>query len=1080
MKKSLADATSGVIRFRGVRSSPAMNRVSTRPALPLGLALALLSLASCGGGGGGGGGAGAGIIGEELAKPGGGTFFVDPNRGGSTTRLHLAEMYWGRLVDIHDVDANGLANPEPVFRDFVIGENAVSDGGNYLLDTNPITQRTRLVILRRRGFPDNGTGTFDELLRQAARGLAPVLPRGLNGAPPFSLVARNSAVVLRFDDCLNDSTNALMALLGDNPTVQIQVGPEGGRQPFLTRLLFDPNFGGIAGGAFHSTRVILDMTVSVTEAAGLVSPRPVNSVGLPASELNEPNVVVRIPTETDPAGGQFDLLTALSGAPLSRSGNGPLDTSTPTQDVVRVMRAGNAADSNGGFLLDLEPPEVLGGWDMTIDRIGPNPLGQDGFDFLADITFANICRTTPQAGAVLNTNGLFLGVSQTGSVPDSGGRVLDLRVRNLGDQPIPLDGVGALGRGLFLSTYDPAIAIPGACWLSFSPPPGALPATDVSTSVEAIVRFSEPMNRNSMSPYDTFQMVRGDSNTTITASNLVPADIGFQGDLRTFTLTPRLPLGHDPGTPDAYNVRVNAVTDLAGNGLANPLPAVNFTIDPDESEVHNGAVVMRFGSLDEIEPIGLEDFRGQFFIDTAREQIRPRPVQYTGYPADRINPVPSIMVPFPRGVQTPLSPLGSKLQTVWRYCDLGWQIKDETKYNLDVFGLSWAPIGGLVLSDFYENFEIALSHSRFQPDEDIDNNLLPKHVNSGLRGRGSNFTDNIHNDPLSPQKVVHPRDLGYRVSAANLFFAESGTRMLPFPLNRDPSVETQTYTWRDTAALGEAAPSARGVPLDIEVGAPLQLEGAFGAVARAGEVPTIGLPLLMEYRCFPTSSGVGLNSFDISLAINSSAWPAFRAYSTGGINTSGVSVIKDPDRETSPSGGYNPSTNPPGNQTRNAHDNSFYIGQLDVVTRISRVHTAWIDTRMPAPDFIQPQVLPAPQDQPVGTSILIEYRGSNGFVLEDLDMDVDESLFPFDARRLDPYGDIVVDIPDAGDNPIRWELGSTEFTGSVDYVGDGPQWSGSIDEMDGARYLQMRITFLSNIETFQSPVLSAIGLAFSE
>src|SRR5262245_46417490 len=41
-------------------------------------------------------------IGGELEKPGGGTFFLDPHHSGTGTVLHLAEMAWGRLVDIHD------------------------------------------------------------------------------------------------------------------------------------------------------------------------------------------------------------------------------------------------------------------------------------------------------------------------------------------------------------------------------------------------------------------------------------------------------------------------------------------------------------------------------------------------------------------------------------------------------------------------------------------------------------------------------------------------------------------------------------------------------------------------------------------------------------------------------------------------------------------------------------------------------------------------------------------------------------------------------------------------------------------
>jgi hypothetical protein len=113
------------------------------------------------------GGSAFGIPGQELAKPGGGTFFVDPNHGGAATRLYLAELFWARLVDVHDVDDAGRARAEPVFRDFAVRQDVQSDGGNYRLETNPITQQTRLVILRKRGAADAGRGTFDSLLRSA-------------------------------------------------------------------------------------------------------------------------------------------------------------------------------------------------------------------------------------------------------------------------------------------------------------------------------------------------------------------------------------------------------------------------------------------------------------------------------------------------------------------------------------------------------------------------------------------------------------------------------------------------------------------------------------------------------------------------------------------------------------------------------------------------------------------------------------------------------------------------------------------------------------------------------------------------
>src|SRR5262249_6601951 len=154
------------------------------------------------------------------------------------------------------------------------------------------------------------------------------------------------------------------------------------------------------------------------------------------------------------------------------------------------------------------------------------------------------------------------------------------------------------------------------------------------------------------------------------------------------------------------------------------------------------------------------------------------------------------------------------------------------------------PKGGQVISDFFENFEIRLSHSRRLPDETIDALLLPKYPNSGLI---RTFVGNILADPLSPQKIVHPRTLGYQVNSADLFVASSGTVMIPFPLNRvvpDPI----TYTWRDTAALQVGGPNGAGIPLDIEAGGPLFLEAKEGTVAGPDEVPSFGLPLLLEYR----------------------------------------------------------------------------------------------------------------------------------------------------------------------------------------------------------------------------------------
>ncbi len=1045
--------------MKTVPSSPSRFRAGI-PLVAL-LVPVLAALAGSCGSGGGGGGSGD-IPGQERPKPGGGTYFVDPNQGGEATRLHLVEVFWGRLVDVHDVDANGVQQLQPVFRDFTINENVQSDGSNYRIETNPITQKTRLVILRQRGAPDTGSGTFDSLLSQASQGLPPITPKNDDGTSPgpFSFAARNSTLMLRFDDVLSDDEEAELNLV---ETVRVLTGYPP-RTPFSARVLFDPNHGSVVRGAFHSTRVLIDLTVSEAESAGMAVPAPLNSLGLPPSLTTEntPNASLRLPTRTFPGAGQFAILRGLSGVPLSVQENGPVDLGSPTQDVVRALRAGNPADLNNGFLLDLNAPEIVGGWPLRIESVDPDPQGQDGFDFLIGATFSTVCRGAPRVGAVLNIGDSFLEVVQDGAPPDPDGAILDVRARLLADDPVT-ETAALLGNGLFLSTFDPDEPVPGGCWVSFTPQPGGFPATGVSTMSEVLVRFSEPMDPASLTPFDTFMIIRGDANTVVIATNIVVGTVNGTSDLKSFTLLPTLPFMHVAGVMDPYNVRIEGPTDLAGNDLRDPLPPVNFTLDPALPEEVNGSTVVRFNDTDEIPPIGFQDLRGQFFLDLDRGVINPRPVAIDSFPADRGNPVPSIMIPFPPGVQTPLTPLGSKLQTVWRYCDLGWQVLDETKFNMDVIGLAWAPIGGQVLSDFYEEFEIRLSHSRRLPDEAINAALLPDHPSSGLVGGPSFFTDNILNDPLSPQKVVHQRSKGYLINPADLFLASSGTIMLPYPLNRGPGSPV-TYTWRDTAVLGKAGPLGVGIPLDIEVGPPIGLENREGYVAQEGQVPSFGLPLLMEYRCYPSDSGIGLNPLDISLAVNSSATPSFRSYSSGGINTVGRPVVKNPDLELVPSGGFNPTSTPPGRRTMRSDDNSFYIGQLDAVTRISRVHTVWIDTVMAAPNFSEPIVLPRATDQPFGTQIVVDFRGATGFSADILAVSA-----PFDATQLNPYGEL-----------FRIDAnGDFQTFGTVSFLGGVATWRNGIDALDGARYLQLRITFLNNIETGLNPELSAIGIAYS-
>lgn len=1039
-------------------------------------------LGACNTGTGSGSTAMVGLAGEELAKPdGSGTFFNDFNQGGNASAVRIVALFWGRLVDVHDVDALGNPSPLPVFEDFVINETIQTDGQKWDLETNPVTQQTRLIIRRTKGAPETvpGAGTFDDLLEEASDDLAPILPKSDDPGtlPPFSFIARNAALVIQFDDLLQDNAAAQLTLPEDVKLLT-DYPPN---LPFLNkRMFFDPNHGGIGAGAFHSTRVIVDMTVSEAEAAavgsGVVG---LNSLGLPPSLssdiTNQSNVSVRIPTVANFGVGQFSILRNLSGAGLTTSNNGPVDPTVATIDVVRAMRSGNPEDANNGFLLDLNAPELLGGWQITVDNATDDPAGAAGVDFLVDITFTTPCRAQPLVDNILQLASGFFEVTVDGSLPDGSGLVQNVSVRSLSGTIGSASDL--LGGGLFQRTYDSTIfagSLQG-CWLGFAPLPGIFPASVVNPSSQVILRFSEPMDPLTVAPFDTFMMSRTDVN--LEPTDIVVADMIPSGDVKEFTLSPLLPLDHMPGSPATrYYINLDGgpggITDLAGNAPVDLPAQIFFDLDPAAPQVSNGGMVMRFSALDEIvfppSAAGQPDVRGQFLYDFGRGVLKPRPVIRSSHVADANQAVVGLMTPFAPGVQTPLSPLGSRMMTVWRYCDFGFSTEDESNQNLDVEGINWSPVGGNVVSDFYPEFEMTLAHAIRLPDEDVSTtSLLPEKPQSGLRF--SSFANNVLNDPLSPQKVVHGKGLGYVVNPLNLFVSATGTFLMPYPLNtlsNDPADHT-LYTWRDTQILSEGGQGGSGIDLGIMVTAGLATDT--GLIANQNQVPSIGLPLLMEFKCYPSESSVGLNAFNISLAITSSQLPAFRVFSTGGLNTTSVLVTKDPDIETSPSGGFNPSSVPPG-ATTPPNDPVFYIGQLDVISRVSRLHTIWLDTNDLSPDYLDPKIEPSPTDQPNGTQVILEFRGATAIGGQSSESG---NGWAFDADRIGPYGNV------RGDDG----MGVADYLGDltdITYIGDpiDDTWKPDIDNVDGAQFVQIRATFLGDTTTLLNAELSAIGLAY--
>jgi hypothetical protein len=1007
----------------------------------------------------------------DQPDPGLGSAFLigDPHFGGEASNLQLRGVFWGRLANIADQSG------DIQFEDFVISPSirdqsvfvpTVGDPVTYTLERNAVTDDFRVTI-----NAAAGTNRFKEAVLNLEADLTPVFDKSLEPSEvgPFSMVPRNAAMVLLFQDLLEphfvngswrDSSagGVVSATTGqlNKALVKVRTGypPV---DPYEARVFVDPNHGdvidrnGDGTPEFYSTRVVIASTISSFDSLVSDPPLATNSTGLPPSQVvDDTNLALRIPTTLNASIGQTAILRNAGGKALSLSGNGSTDSSTGTADVVRALRSGGTVtnDADNGFLRDEDQPRVLG--DLTV-LISTTPVVDDPQrperyripQFAFEVA---TCATSPKVGDVLTQpNGLSGIVVETGA--QSGPVINNMVV----DVIAPVGGAVIAGPAQLQTPFQPGIDNP-PCFVRFSPNPGTAPNEDVDVNAQVVLRFSEPMDPETLKSFDGFTVTRVSSDPT--AFDYAIGQVVAAPDLRSFAWSHEpVPFSHVQGQEETYFVTLasgaEGPTDLAGNQLLFSLPQTDFSLAAGQQTGENAGFALRFDGADELYDDGFPELRlGQILYDVANERILPRPVNRFDVAADRNQPLVSVMTPFTAGVQTPLSNLGSKLQTVWRYCDLGFSHNDESNMNIDVEGLSWAPIGGTIVSDAYTEFSIRLAHSTWLPDEVLDpNSGFPAWPASGLK----QIYSNNYLDPVNdPGAIVHPRELGYVVNPADLYQASSGTPMLPFPMNGDVPVEQyRYYTWRDTTITAVGGASGGGVPLDQEIAI---LGLAPNKDYPVGNVPTAALPLLMEFRCYPSEEALGLNAFDISLAANSSARPNFRAFSTGGFDGSQLQTV-NPDNSDSASGGYNPGSTPPGQATPGT-DNSFYIGEMAIVTRVSRVHTIWFDTAFNTPTYAQPLVEPAPQDQPAGTQIQFAYRGAVNVT------GAGTTGILNNSATLDVYGD-----PETGN-------------GTPQYLFNDSSWKNDITQINSARFFQVRMSFISNTATERTAELRSLGFAY--
>ena len=1129
-------------------SLPALRRIPGRPIGAWGRTLAPLLVLLAGAVGGCNGAktpdGGRNQVGSiQFNKETGRYFIVDDNDQGLAPEPRLSRIAWGRLADVYGLD--GLNERVLMQEDFVISPDLVSDGTDYELVTNPVTIAQELTILRNVEDASSGGGRsqFFDLLKSAEANLRPIFDKGFDGSGFFTMVPRNSTVVLQISDLVAPATL-------DGTTVRVRVGNPT-VTPFEGRLLVDPNHGDIAdfdtaeGREFYPTRILIDMTVSEIESFEFDPPLTVNNIGLPASiDANLSNLQIRIPTIVIPEIGQEIVLRNPSEHALTTKNNGTVDFDTPTRDVTRVARSGGdtnlTSDPYNGFLRDDDPPHVVGQLPSALNEApiatNPPPIG-DGREFLLPVFefITDACAQTPRLGDIIEQPGIFAEVIDPLPGPPVDGVVLNLHARLLVwpeawdepglDGPLEWEKAGA-GPAQFLTRYD-SVLHDGqeSCFVKFGPLATGFPddpVTGVFPTAFTTVRFSEPVDAGNLSAFDSIFTTRVANPTA--AYHYIVGSLQPAADLLEFSFVSDLPLNHVAGQAENYWLQMGTgplgPTDLAGNPVSSPLPRVKFSLEPSALGLATGGRVSRFSSADEEEPfadpddiVPLSEWTGQHVYHLARQTIGPRSVTRFEGVADRTQAMVAPMSANAAGNQVPMSNYGAKMQTIWRHEDMNLPLLDETTYNIDVEGLNWAPLGGQAVVDNFDLFEIRLSHSAHYPDELVVN-FPPPLPAWPLSGFKQLYEKNFLNPTTDPQKVVHRKSLGYTINPGTVFLSTTNTKMIPFPLNEtvDPS-EYEFWTWRDTTVLDRSAeegfqiPSTQwfnvmGIPFPLVVDCLGFCPGStmytttFGPFYTPGQVQSIALPMLLEFRCWADNGAIANNRFDTSLVTNVSTQPYFRAFSAGGEDTLGETVLVDPELETLANGGFNPNSTPnPGEKTFGL-DNEYYIGSADFVVRVSRSLSVWLPVvngtggSFLNPRFSEPVMEPVTTEQPLGTSISAAFRGADNVTgpappdnANDLYADIRAN-----ARRLDLYGDHYplflnpcpnAPPPDHHDTFDRC-TGNNQVNTPVAFLNNDSKWYSDPAAIEGAAYYQVRLTFTSNAQTGLSPELASFALTWSE
>ncbi|HBF23848.1 MAG TPA: hypothetical protein DDW23_08570, partial [Planctomycetes bacterium] len=828
--------------------------------------------------------------------------------GSGSGSISLETAVFGRLVVVQDSVgtqyAGDLGASDPLQpaspKEVLIRADLEPDGVFYELSTNPVTEVETLTIL-----VEQSNATFETLLNAAVADLDEILNQGPSSSPPFTAVPRNATVRLRFSEQVDPAsvTSNSVHFLGTSPEASLA-----GR--YLVR-----NDAGAGKGY-----VFFDPTLSARDSANLGVQQ--NAKGFPISfDSSWSNVSALLPTRVDPAFGQPEILTNLLG---NRSIQASSEDATETSEgghpmVARAFRAGNESDPYQGFLKDIVRPNLVGKQDVLL-----HSAVADGVDWVVEYSFGTVSENPycallqPKVGDVLEVGvDAVLVVSQVraigeGTSPDGGGIPHEVLVAVVENEGVAFQAFANSDPTLAarLSTlYQSQDANLQACYITFFPSPGSVPAVAVDPFSSMQIHFNEPMDGSSIlsmhsfvltpfeesvaaedprSPYDGSESVSGYIDRLL-GYDVVRNAAATEGEIggrvyfgpievtngsKTFTLTPLAGFAE----PDASRVGdllfsvalrdgPDGIRDLAGNAVAFAsfvAGAPDNSLDPSEPGNTSGAdtritvsgggganaeITDKYFSLrgmgaDE-DGDGYEEYKGQFTVHPGK--ISGREPQRFSRAADPSNEFVGSQGPPATYPTDPLNPAGSVVETVIRPSDFGFGYLDPQELNIDIEGMAWSPVGGVIYDEEYSDVSLSFTHSNSIPDEVLDPfSGLPALPFSGLwtstgdpldQIRG--FDWNILGFPGYDEVEVFRSQ--YILRQVNVFSSEiSGNAFLQWP-DFD-----QSFTWRDTT-LDQSNTGGRAESIGSPPSRYQAAKGLPGPVWGPEDVPSVGLGLLMRF-----------------------------------------------------------------------------------------------------------------------------------------------------------------------------------------------------------------------------------------